>query len=276
MSTDLDRLQGTWNVVSLESDGQKMPATAFSGARIVVNGREFKSLGMGATYEGTLEVDAASTPKAFDLLFTAGHAEGHRNLGIYQLDGDIWTICLATRGNKRPKKFETKAGTGFALETLERNSVAGKSATRRSKPGKASVVSSKSAALEQEAIVLGPPTELEGEWAMTAAVFDGVPMDKAMVKWCKRITRGNVTRVVAGPQVFLNVSFTLDLSVKPARIDYVNLEGPSKAKTQAGIFELSGDELKICMSAPNQERPTVFSSRPGDNRSYTTWRRTGK
>jgi uncharacterized protein (TIGR03067 family) len=272
MPTDLDKLQGTWTVTSLEADGQKMPATVFNGARIVIKGTEFKSIGMGATYEGSVELDSSTKPKAFDLLFTAGHARGHRNLGIYKLNGDEWTICLATRGDERPRKFATAADTGFTLETLERAAGAGK--MMKSKSRRASALSNSVAAAPDTAVT--GPTDLEGEWAMTSAVFNGVAMDQSMVKWCKRITRGNVTRVVAGPQVFLNASFTLDSSISPHAIDYVNLEGPSKGKSQAGIFELNDHALKICMSAPGQPRPADFASKPGDERSFTTWRRVKK
>ena len=101
---------------------------------------------------------------------------------------------------------------------------------------------------------------------------DGVGLDKKRVTWCKRITRGHVTTVVAGPQVFLKASFTLDPSKKPNAIDYVNLEGASAGTSQAGIFELSGKALTICMSAPGRPRPADFSSTSGDGRSYTTWR----
>ena len=270
MPSDIDKLQGTWNVTSLEADGQEIPATVFSGARIVIKGTRFKSLGMGATYEGSVELDSSTKPKAFDLLFTAGHARGHRNLGIYKLSGDKWTICLATRGNERPAKFATAAGTGFALETLERGTVA--SQTTKKKSRRTRTLSSSEAATQHNFTPTRSATELEGEWAMVSAVFNGVAMDQAMVKWCKRFTRGDVTRVVAGPQVFLNASFTLDNSTKPPAIDYANLEGPTQGKSQAGIFELNGDALKICMSAPGQPRPANFSSKPGDNRSYTTWR----
>ena len=107
---------------------------------------------------------------------------------------------------------------------------------------------------------------------MISAVLNGAALNQAMVKWCQRATRGNVTRVVAGPQVFVNASFTLDNSRKPHLIDYVNLEGSNKGKSQAGIFELIGDSLKICMSAPGKPRPVDFSSKTGDGRSYTTWR----
>ena len=272
MLTDLAKLQGTWNVTSLETDGQKMPATVFNGARIVIDNNKFESLGMGATFEGTVKFDSASKPKAFDLLFTAGHAKGHRNLGIYKLHGDTWTICLATRGNKRPGKFATAAGTGFALETLERDGVTRKSGKRKSPPTSERSISDATTTAQHETAASGPLTELEGEWAMVSAVLDGAVMNQAMVKWCRRITRGNVTRVIAGPQVFVNARFTLDNSKKPHAIDYVNLEGASKGESQAGIFELIGDSLKICMSAPGQPRPADFSSKPGDGRSYTTWR----
>jgi uncharacterized protein (TIGR03067 family) len=272
MPTDLETLQGTWNVTSLETDGQKMPATAFNGARIVIDGNKFASLGMGATYKGAVKLDPDSKPKAFDLLFTAGHAKGHRNLGIYKLAGDKWTICLATRGNQRPGKFATAPGTGFALETLERGEVTRKSGKQKSQRARARGVSSTTTTAQHETAASGPVTELEGEWAMVSAVLNGVAMNQLMVKWCQRITHGNVTRVVAGPQVFVNASFTLNNSKKPQVINYLNLEGASKGESQAGIFELIGDSLKICMSAPGQPRPADFSSKPGDGRSYTTWR----
>jgi uncharacterized protein (TIGR03067 family) len=120
MPNDLQKLQGTWNITSLEIDGQRMPAGAFSGSKVVIKGQKFTSLGMGVTYKGTVELDAEKKPKLFDLIFTAGPEKGNRNLGIYKLDGDRWTICLATRGTARPNEFATKPGTGVALETLER------------------------------------------------------------------------------------------------------------------------------------------------------------
>src|SRR3989442_16035736 len=77
--TDLDRLQGAWNITSLEVDGQSMPAP--TGACIVIEGSRFQSLGMGAVYEGKVEVDGTKKPKTFDLLFTAGPEKGNRSLG---------------------------------------------------------------------------------------------------------------------------------------------------------------------------------------------------
>ena len=206
MPTDLEKLQGTWHVSSLEADGQQMPADAFDGSTMVVEGNTFRSLG--------------------------------------------------------------------ALETLERGDVVRKAKNAKAH-SQAAGGSTTGAVAERHGVRSGAPTAWEGEWAMVAAVLNGVAMGQDMVKWCQRITRGDITSVVAGPQVMLKARFTLDHSTAPPAVDYVNLAGGSKGKTQAGIFELSGDTLSVCMAAPGQPRPHGFSSKAGDGRSYTTWRRVG-
>src|SRR5262249_52465462 len=160
--------------------------------------------------------------------------KGNRNLGIYKLDNDVWTICLATRGEKRPRKFATDAGSGIALEILERG-----------RPSKAKAKPRSKASAVPDTPTDSTPTEIEGEWAMVSAVFNGAPMEDNMVQWCKRVTTGNVTTVLAGPQTMLKASFTLHA---PNVIDYVNLAGAAKGKPQEGIYQLSGGTLKICMS----------------------------
>jgi uncharacterized protein (TIGR03067 family) len=71
----------------------------------------------------------------------------------------------------------------------------------------------------------------------------------------------------------LTARFQLDVSTNPHQIDYLNLEGKDAGKPQAGIFELKGETLRICMAPPKKPRPAEFSSQSGDGRSYTTWRR---
>jgi len=121
MKSDLETLQGRWKIVSLELDGSVFPEAALTDASIAIQGNEFISSGMGSEYRGTLEVDAAASPKSLTMHFTAGPEKGNVNLGIYELAGDSWRICLATRGNTRPQQFATVPGTGIALEVLKRN-----------------------------------------------------------------------------------------------------------------------------------------------------------
>jgi len=253
MKTDLDRLQGTWDVAELEMDGQSM--TPPGDARVVIKGNRFTSLGMGAVYEGTLELDASAKPAHIDMKFDKGPEAGNTNLGIYQFKGDSWTLCVATRGTVRPASFASTPGSGIAVETLVR--------------GRAAPKARKANAVEPS----GPATVFEGEWQMLSGVMNGTAMDASAVQWVKRVTRGNRTTVVAGPQTMLKVEFTFDPSTSPPGIDYVNFHGSTKGTRQQGIYRFEGDVLTVCVAAPGAVRPGEFASVPGDGRTLTSWKR---
>ena len=108
---------------------------------------------------------------------------------------------------------------------------------------------------------------------MVSGVMSGQAMKKSDVQWVKRVTEGNEVKVIAGPQVLMQMEFTHDGSKSPKTIDYVNTAGANKGKTQEGIYELDGDILKICVGAPGSARPAQFESVAGDGRSFTVWRR---
>ena len=259
MKTDIERLQGVWNVVSLEMDGQAMAAAALGGARIAIQGDHFTSTGMGSTYEGTIQVDAARTPKTIDMKFTAGPEQGNTNLGIYEVDQYAWRICLATRGTDRPQKFATEPGTGIALEILKR--------------GEAAVNQS---ALNPENVHFESVAELAGEWSMIAGTLDGRPLDRNLVSTGRRVVESSEITVLFGPQVYSRAKFTVDRSKSPMAIDYYNTQGSNAGKTQLGIYELNGKTLKLCLAAPGGERPGDFASTPGDARTFTVWTKVRK
>ena len=256
MKQDLDRLQGAWSIAALELDGQTVGA--IGDARIVIKGNRFTSTGMGDEYAGTLTVDSSVSPARIDMKFESGPETGNINLGIYELDGDSWRICLATRGTKRPAKFVSLPDSGIAVETLVR----GKAAPKAPKARKVTVEAPS-----------GPATVFEGEWQMVSGVMNGVAMDASTVQWVKRVTRGNQTSVIAGPQTMMKVEFTFDPSPSPASIDYLNLHGAAKGKRQQGIYRLEGDVLTVCTGAPDGARPGDFTSVAGDGRSLTVWKR---
>lgn len=263
MHQDLDLLQGSWTVIALEVEGQKMSDAMLVNARIVVKGNRFSTTGMGAVYKGALELDATTSPRQLNMKFDAGPEKGNTNPCIYELDGDTWRICLATRGTVRPSSFASTPGSGFALKTLTRGDahVVAKAKARASK--KAVPTSSKST----------PATEFEGEWRMISGIMDGHQMEKSLVKWIRRVTQGNQTTVYAGPQIMMRVEFTIDSSKSPKTIDYLNIAGSNEGKTQYGIFEFEGAQLTICVSAPDTPRPTQFQSTAGDQRMLTVWER---
>src|SRR5439155_25802112 len=199
----------------------------------------------------------AANSKTFDLKFTAGPEKGNTNRGIYELDGDGWKLCLATRGGARPQHFATKPGTGHALEVLKRGKV------------KMTAEAPKQAETPAGA---GPATELEGEWSMISGFMDGHPMDKSLLKHGRRVTRGNHTSVLFGPQVFMRGTFTLDPSKKPREIDLAHSEGMHAGKTQLGIYECDGETLRISYGTPGQPRPVDFEPRQGDGKTVAVWK----
>jgi len=117
---DIDKLQGVWKIVALEMEGHAVPPAAFGEGKIELSGSRFKTTGMGAVYEGTASFDESKSPREFNLNFETGPEKGNTSLGIYELGGDTWRICLSTRGSTRPTEFAAKPGTGFALEVLNR------------------------------------------------------------------------------------------------------------------------------------------------------------
>lgn len=263
MNQDLDLLQGSWTITALQVNGEQMSEEMLRGARIVVRGNRFISTGMGAVYEGQLELDASVSPRQLDMKFDAGPEKGNTNLCIYELEGDTWKICIATHGTVRPAKFASSKGSGFAVETLIRDdaSVARKTKARASQK---TAPANKSTA---------EATELEGEWQLVSGIMDGNPMDQSLVKWVKRVTRGNQTTVVAGPNVMLKVEFRSDPSKTPKTIDYVNLSGSNKGKTQLGIYEFEDDLLRVFIAAPGAERPSKFPDASAKGSTLTVWKR---
>ncbi len=251
MSDDRDLLQGSWTVAELEVDGQ--PAPSLGDAHVVIKGNRFTTSGMGAEYKGTLEIDASKSPRQLNMNFDAGPEKGNVNLAIYKLDGDTWTMCIATQGKLRPKRFATRPGTGFVLETLTR----GKGPAVKKKPTPKKTTQ--------------PRTEFEGEWKLVSAVMNGVAMGDSTIQWVKRVTEGNQTTVYAGPQVMLRVDFKTDCTKSPKAIDYVNSAGANEGKMQLGIYEFKGERLTFCVAAPGKPRPKKFESKKGDGSTLTTW-----
>ena len=244
MKKDIEMLQGAWTIQTLEIGGQKMPAGT---ARIVVKGDRFITSGMGAEYEGTVSIDAKKKPKALDMTFLTGPEKGNKNLGIFEVGGDTWRLCLDMTGKSRPKEFASKPGV--ALEVLRRVGQVEKSAS----PVKFDVVKA---------------PELEGEWAMVTCTVNGDSLPASMAKYGKRVARNNEITVSMAGQTILKARFTVGREASPKTIDYLHGNGD----LQYGIYELNGKSLKVISSAPGQPRPANFSTAKGDGKTLTEWK----
>ena len=115
--------------------------------------------------------------------------------------------------------------------------------------------------------------QLQGEWLMATAGGGGQALPSDMLKNSKRVCRGDETTVVVGGQLLMKAKFTLDPAKKPKSIDYRVTGGPNAGKTQLGIYELDGDTVKFCFSAPGKDRPTDFTTKASDGRTSSVWKR---
>ena len=114
---------------------------------------------------------------------------------------------------------------------------------------------------------------LQGEWSMVSGSADGQEMPEEIRKQLKRVCKGDEATTTMGDRVILKAKISLDPSQKPKTINYQMTDGLTKGKTQLGIYELDGDTFKSCFGAPGDPRPTDFTSKPGDGRTLTVWKK---
>jgi len=114
---------------------------------------------------------------------------------------------------------------------------------------------------------------LQGEWSMVSGSADGQPMPEQMLKQMKRVCKGDETTTTLSGRVFIKAKITIDPLKKPKTIDYQMTDGFTKGKKQFGIYEVDGGTFKSCFGKPGAERPTDFTSTPGDGRTLSVWKR---
>jgi uncharacterized protein (TIGR03067 family) len=118
---DQDLLQGNWKVASLESSGKKAEAKAFAGWNLVVEGDKMTARdGTEVMDESTFRLDPAAKPRAIDLKVVTGPDKGKAVRGIYRLEGDELSICVAEPEKDRPTVFRTAEGSGHTLLVFKR------------------------------------------------------------------------------------------------------------------------------------------------------------
>jgi uncharacterized protein (TIGR03067 family) len=116
---EYERFTGTWKFASVEVEGKKLPPEAVKGT-LVIKGDKWSMKEGEAAHAGTYKVDLSKKPKQIDITFTEGPDKGKMMKGIYTLEGDTYTICLAMEGKDRPTEFASKPGSGHVLEILKR------------------------------------------------------------------------------------------------------------------------------------------------------------
>jgi uncharacterized protein (TIGR03067 family) len=124
--SDLDRMQGLWQVVSLTEKGKPVLPKEFDLLEVTISKDEFTVRDMSKVLvKYGIKLDPAQKPGAID--FTA-FIEGKRGekgklvteLGIYVFENDLLKLSIAEDGKKRPAVFAGKGTEGCSIMVLKR------------------------------------------------------------------------------------------------------------------------------------------------------------
>jgi RNA polymerase sigma factor (sigma-70 family) len=122
-SADLEKLQGTWQVVAVQSDGKVLPPERFPYTRLTIQGNTILHEGGQHDLKVTFRLDVSQTPRAIDMQAMGYHTEKYPS--IYALDGDTLTICRPD-SEERPTELASKAGSKTLLITARRSAGPGR------------------------------------------------------------------------------------------------------------------------------------------------------
>src|SRR5262249_30238065 len=100
---ELDRLQGTWVLASVETKGKDLPKEKITPHTLVIKGDKFiRSSGGKPLPEATFTIDPTKTPKWIDQVSRDRDGKPAIRPGLYELDRD--TLKLAF-DRERPKEL---------------------------------------------------------------------------------------------------------------------------------------------------------------------------
>ncbi len=122
VDAELKAQQGVWQVVAFVRDGQATEPETVAGITRTVEGDRAVWRREGKSFAGTrLVLDATASPRQIDVIPEGGRNQGERVPGIYKLDGDALTLCMADPGAPRPTEFTAEPGSRRTLMTFRRS-----------------------------------------------------------------------------------------------------------------------------------------------------------
>jgi uncharacterized protein (TIGR03067 family) len=124
---ELEKFQGTWRVIAVEENGQKVPEDKLreTVATVEIKGNKHTLRYPGKTLGPvTIKIEPTIKPEHYDMTIPEG-AENGPNAGktlqgIYELEGDTWKYCQDKTGKGRPTEFSGKAGSGWVLVIMKK------------------------------------------------------------------------------------------------------------------------------------------------------------
>lgn len=240
---ELARIEGTWQLVYAETDGKTTPGAQIQAVRVVIKGNSH-SVYFGeklVVHDVSFNLDPSVTPRTTDDTINDGPDKGKQIHGIYELEGDTLASCVAKIGQERPKKFSTTPGSGHTFRVF-----------KRVRPDEGP----KEKAVRDELIRFG------GAWRFAEQEIGGTKVPAGDFAANRLILQGDRFLSTDSRETAAGY-YKIDPTRVPKTIDVVFTSGSPKGTTVRGIYELTDDTYRTCMSVDDQPRPEKFESKPG-------------
>ena len=118
--------------------------------------------------------------------------------------------------------------------------------------------------------------KFQGTWTFESVEVGGKEQPAADFKGMTVTFEGDKFTVKKGEEVIQVGTQKLDASRSPKTIDVTVVEGLSKGAVMLGIYEISGDTLKVCFDPEGKNRPTEFKSASGSQTFVAVHKRVKK
>jgi len=119
---DLKAMQGSWVMVELEVNGQKVPMDKLEGAVLTVKGGMYSvKVKKRDPQICTITLDAKKSPRHIDMVFQEGEKKDKLHKAIYRFDGGKLHIARGLNADQeRPDQFATWPDTNYFVVTWQR------------------------------------------------------------------------------------------------------------------------------------------------------------
>lgn len=120
-------------------------------------------------------------------------------------------------------------------------------------------------------------THFEGTWLRVAYEADGQKVsEKNAQRFRLILQRDGKYTVRVDNKVIVEGTAVIDPTRKPKTIDMTPTTGRMKGETLKGIYELDGDDYRICYAPAGKERPEKFATGGGKGYVLAVYKRERK
>ncbi len=114
--------------------------------------------------------------------------------------------------------------------------------------------------------------EMDGTWKPISAELAGKPWPQQILDSMKLILKDDQYTVEVGDNKDEG-TVKRDPSKSPKTMDITGTNGPNKGKTFLVIYELKGEELRVCYDLSGKSRPTEFATKADTKLFLVRYRR---